>query len=116
MPRAANFTVIADSWTAHARIDFEIPSTIDVQSRPVLTFMLDPEGDTDLELHVLVNGQSVWRWRFRPDASRVARLYQEVLPSGLVVPGPNRMELSHNKSTSEPILVSDVVLWWQANL
>jgi hypothetical protein len=116
MPRAANFTVIADSWTHSTRIDFDIPPAIDVGSRPILTFMLDPDAEDDYELQLLVNGQTVWRWRFAPDGARAARFVQEVLPSGLVAPGANRLELVPNKPLAEPNLISDVVLWWQTEL
>jgi hypothetical protein len=115
MPRVANYTVVADSWTAGPRIDFDV-GAVDPDSRCVLTFMLDPDTGAEAGVEIRINGTSVWHWTFPEDPARPARSFQEVLPSGLITPGKNRLELVPTPATTGLVLISDIVLWWQMSL
>ena len=116
MPRTANFTVISDGWSAAKRFDFQLPESLDIGSRLVLGFMLDPDIGGEAEVRFMLNAEAVWRWKFSADDHGAARFFQEVIPAGIARAGANRLELEVVVPSADAVLTSDIVLWWHENL
>jgi hypothetical protein len=117
MPRVADYSIIADGWVVEAvqdTIDFEVPSTIDPNSRTILGFMLEVDNSDDLTLTLRLNGTKVWTWNY-PDGSRI-RFFQEVISAGVARPGRNVFSFDSSSGDFRFVQLSDIVLWWQANI
>lgn len=117
MPRVADYTIITDAWVVEdsdTTIEFNVPSTIDSGSRCILGFMLQQHSLDDVTVKLRINGELVWDWKYS-DGKR-AMFFQEVIKAGLVEPGKNVLGLTTSSSDLRFTQISDVVLWWQANI
>lgn len=117
MPRIADYTIITDAWVVEdddTTIEFNVPSNIDGGSRCILGFMLQEYNSDDVTVRLRINGESVWSWNYS-DGNRVM-FFQEVIAAGLVKPGKNVLGLTTSSSDVRFTQISDVVLWWQANI
>jgi hypothetical protein len=116
MPRVADYSIIADGWVlefSQNSINFEVPSTIDAGSRSILGFMLHVECLGDMTLTLRINGTKVWDWNF-PEG-KYTRFFQEVIDAGLVKSGTNVFSFQSTSGITY-VKLSDIVLWWQANV
>ena len=117
MPRVADYSVISDHWVLERdkdTITFFVPSNIDAGSRSVLTFMLHTGTYDKTTLVLRMNGTEVWTWNF-PHGERVS-FFQEVIPDGVVKPGENVFSFDSSSGVARMVRLSDVVVWWQANI
>jgi hypothetical protein len=118
MPRVADYSIISDSWVVEANqdtIDFEVPSNIDKGSRTILGFMFQAHHLDDMNVELRINGTKVWSWTWSGDAKRVG-YFQEVVAKGLVEPGGNTLNFGSDSDEVTFFQLSDIVLWWQANI
>jgi hypothetical protein len=114
VPRVADYTIITDSWNASFEIEFTIPESFEPGNRCVLTFMIATRGIEDVVVRMRLNGNEVWVWDFGED-DPPPQCFQEVIKTGVVRAGKN--VLSFDPLTGPTALkLSDVVLWWQANV
>jgi hypothetical protein len=117
MPRVADYSIIADGWVVEASkdtINFEVPSNVDAGSRSILSFMLHVDNLDDTTLTLRMNGTAVWNWNYS-DGNRV-RHFQEVIPAGVVKPGTNVFSFDSSSGDFRLVELSDIVVWWQANI
>ncbi len=117
MARVADYTIIADGWVLEFdqdTVNFEAPATIDTGSRSILGFMVHVDNDDDLTLTLRLNDTRVWHWKF-PDGNRV-QFFQEVITAGIVKPGKNVFKFESSSKDFNVVELSDIVLWWQANV
>jgi len=117
MAQVADFTVITDNWVLEKdqnSISFNIPSNIDTKSPAVLGFMLNVQNLDDLTLKIHLNGSEVWNWKFSDDKRTV--FFQEVIGAGVLKSGSNVFKFSSTTDDFHLVKVSDVVVWWQANI
>lgn len=118
MARVADYSIVTDSWVVEAlqdTITFEVPSTVDAGSRSVLGFMLQADHLDDVSLTFRINGTKVWNWNLGGSQNKVA-FYQEVIPTGVIKPGTNNFSFDSSSDDYRFVQVSDVVIWWQANI
>jgi hypothetical protein len=119
MARVADYSIIADGWVVEApkdTINFEVPSTIDAGSRAILGFMLDVDNLDDMTLTIRLNGTKVWTWNYSGGSSLPVRFFQEVIPAGVVKPGTNVFSFDSSSGDYRFVQLSDIVVWWQANI
>jgi hypothetical protein len=119
MARVADYSIIADGWVVEANqdtINFDVPSTIDGGSRAILGFMLDVDNLDDLTLTLRLNGTKVWTWHYSGGSSYPVRYFQEVIPAGVVKPGKNVFSFDSSSGDVRFVQLSDIVVWWQANI
>lgn len=117
MARVADYSIIADGWVVEATqdtINFEVPSTIDAGSRSILGFMLKTWNEDDMTLTLRLNGAKVWTWNYS-DGERV-QYFQEVIAAGVVRPGANVFSFDSSSGDFRLVQLSDIVVWWQANI
>jgi hypothetical protein len=117
MARVADYSIIADGWTVEAQTDtitFQVPSTVDAGSRSILGFMLQVDNLDDLTLSLRLNGVQVWTWNW-PDGNRI-RFFQEVIAAGVIKPGANVFSFESSSGDFSFVQLSDIVVWWQANI
>jgi len=117
MARVADYSIIADGWVVEATqdtVNFEVPSTIDAGSRSILGFMLEVDNLDDLTLTLRLNGTKVWTWSYS-EGDRV-RFFQEVIAAGVVKPGANVFSFESSSGDFRFVQLSDIVVWWQANI
>lgn len=117
MARVADYTIIADGWVLQFdqdTVNFEVPATIDTGSRSILGFMVHVDNDDDLTLKLKLNDTQVWHWKF-PDGNRV-QFFQEVITAGIIKPGKNVFKFESSSEDFNLVELSDIVLWWQANI
>jgi len=117
MARVADYSIIADGWVVEAAqdtINFEVPSTIDAGSRSILGFMLKTWNEDDMTLTLRLNGAKVWSWNYS-DGERV-QYFQEVIAAGVVKPGANVFSFDSSSGDFRLVQLSDIVVWWQANI
>ncbi|HEY7411285.1 MAG TPA: hypothetical protein VII13_11110 [Vicinamibacteria bacterium] len=118
MPRVADYSILADSWWTEGHspdpISFNVPNNVDPDSRSILSFVLHVWSADDMSLKIRLNGVEVWNWNFS-DGERL-RFYQEVVPKGLVRAGTNNLSIDSSSGDYRMVKVSDVVIWWQANI
>jgi len=118
MPKVADYSIVTDAWVIEAAqhtINFEIPSNIDAGSRSILGFMLDIYHLDSMNLTLHLNGTKVWSRGFPGDSERV-HFFQEVIAAGVVKPGTNALTFDTTSSDATAVQLSDVVIWWQANI
>lgn len=118
MPRVADYSVLRDAWWTEGSspdpIKFTVPNNVDAGSRSILGFVLHTWNEDDMSLTIRVNGTPVWDWTYK-DGVRFA-YFQEVLAAGLVKPGDNTLSIDSSSGDFRMVRVSDVVIWWQANI
>ena len=117
MPRVADYSIISDAWVVEGVQDtiiFEVPSTIDENSRTVIGFMLEILNADDLTIELRMNGIRIWHWSYS-DGRRVG-FFQEVLNAGVVRAGRNVFSFDSSSGDVRFVQLSDIVLWWQANI
>ncbi len=117
MARVADYSIIADGWiveSTHDTINFDVPSTIDAGSHSILGFMLQVKNLGDISLSVRLNGAQVWIWNYS-DGAREG-YFQEVIAAGVVKPGANALSFESSSGDLRFVQLSDIVLWWQANI
>ena len=119
MARVADYSIVADGWVVEATQDtrnFEVPSTIDAGSRSILGFMLDVYNLDDMTLTLRLNGTKVWTWSYSGGSSLPVRFFQEVIPAGVVKSGTNVFSFDSSSGEKRFVALSDIVVWWQANI
>jgi hypothetical protein len=119
MPRVADYSIVADGWVIAGVQDtrnFEVPSTIDAGSRSILGFMLDVENQDDMTITLRLNGTKVWTWSYSGASSHPVRFFQEVVAAGVVKPGTNVFSIDTSSGEKRFVQLSDIVVWWQANI
>jgi hypothetical protein len=93
---------------------FSIPSNVDPGSRAILGFVLKGWNFDDVHLTIRLNGVKVWNWSYS-EGERVG-YFQEVIGAGVVTAGENRLSIETSSGDYRSTSVSDVVIWWQANI
>ncbi|HVO78881.1 MAG TPA: hypothetical protein VMT39_02585 [Candidatus Bathyarchaeia archaeon] len=73
-------------------------------------------NEDDMTVTIRLNSVSVWQWKGSSSDGASRRYWQEVIPKGLAVPGTNRLTIDSNSGDYRWVAVSDVVLWWQADI
>lgn len=118
MQRVASFSVVSDAWVVEAiqnTISFDVPSHLDSGSQSVLSFMLDISCSENTSLILRMNGLRVWHWNYSED-TRLVQNYQEVLNPGVLRAGTNVFSFDSSSGDVRFLQLSDIVVWWQANL
>ena len=120
MPRVADYSIVTDSWVLEkdqTTIKFEVPDNIVADNRAILGFMLHIDSLGVMKLKIKLNGTQVWDWKFVDET--YVRFIQEVIPAGLLKPGTNSFAFHGSHVSGEGtrmVRVSDVVVWWQAQI
>ena len=118
MPRVADYSILRDTWWTEGfspdPITFTVPSNIDAGSRSILGFVLDSWNEDDMTITIRMNGVPVWNWTYS-DGARTG-YFQEVVGAGVVKPGSNHLSIDSSSGDFRSVSVSDVVVWWQANI
>ena len=118
MPRVADYSIVRDKWVVEAiqdTIEFEVPSNVDAGSRAVLGFMFHADSTDGFSITIRINGHPVWNWKFG-DGEVHARYFQEVAAAGVVKPGSNVFSYDGSGEGKRFVQLSDIVIWWQANI
>jgi hypothetical protein len=119
MPRVADYSIIRDSWIVEfhqTTIEFEVPSNIDAGSRCVLGFMMKADHPEAMILSIRINGHVVWEWQTSDGTDLPIRYFQEVVAAGVIEPGKNIFHFDSESSDFTFVQLSDIVVWWQANI
>lgn len=120
MPTVADYSILTDQWWTEgfspSPIEFTIPHNISKDSRCILGFMFGHWNEDDMTVTIRLNSVSVWQWKGSSSDGASRRYWQEVIPKGLAVPGTNRLTIDSNSGDYRWVAVSDVVLWWQADI
>lgn len=117
MARVADYSIIADGWVVEASqdtINFEVPSTVDAGSRSVLGFIIQVNNLDDTDMTLRLNGQKVWTWHYS-EGKRIM-FFQEVIGAGILKPGTNVFSFDSSSGDFRFVQLSDIVVWWQANI
>jgi hypothetical protein len=117
MARVADYSIIADGWVLEKdkdTVNFDVPSNIDAGSRSILNFMLQEGNLDDMTLTLRMNGTKVWTFS-ASDGDRLG-FFQEVIPAGSVKPGKNVFSFESSSGDATFVQLSDIVVWWQANI
>jgi len=119
MARVADYVIIRDAWKVDDGstnpIKFSVPSNIDTGSRCVLNFMFKVDTSDDMELDILINGEVVWTWHASGAQDPPMRTIQEVVAANIVHSGENLFQFETG-GTWRFTELSDIVLWFQANI
>ena len=78
--------------------------------------MLDVNPQADLSLTVRLNGTKVWEWDFPGGGHPPVRFFQEVVAAGVVKAGTNVFSFDASTGDFALVQLSDIVIWWQANI
>jgi hypothetical protein len=120
MPRVADYSILADNWWTEGfspnPIEFTIPKNINKDSRSILGFKFQYWNEAQMTVTIRLNSISVWHWTVPATGELDRRYIQEVVPKGLAVPGTNRLTVESDSGDLRYVGVSDVVLWWQADI
>ena len=120
MPRVADYSILTDEWWTEGSspnpIQFTIPNNISEDSRSILGFMFGHWNEDEMTITIRLNSVTVWERKFSSNDSATYRYWQEVIPKGLAVPGTNRLTIDSDSGDFRWVAVSDVVLWWQADI
>lgn len=117
MAKVADYSIVADRWLVEVKestMNFNVPSNIDKGSRSILGFMLEVWNVDDLRLTLRINGKKVWARKF-PDGRRW-QFVQEVIASGVVKSGTNKFSFNSSSDDFRFVQLSDIVVWWKANV
>lgn len=118
MARVADYSIVADGWVwegTQTTIKFEVPSNVDAGSRSILGFMLQTDSVDGVTLTLRLNGTQVWDWNYADGGGRVG-YFQEVIAAGVVKPGTNVFSFHCSSDDARFVQLSDIVVWWQANI
>lgn len=119
MARVADYVIIADGWqqddSITNTIKFNVPTNINVGSRCVLTFMFKVESLGPMSFAIGINGNDVWNWTASGAVDPPIRTIQEVVGANIVRPGENVFTF-HAAGDWHFDKISDVVLWFQADI
>jgi hypothetical protein len=118
MPRVADYSIIADNWVVEAvqnSVKFNVPETIDLKSQCILGFMIQASHTDDMTLTVRINGTQVWKWSYT-GGHKHTQFFQEVIAGGIVKSGENTFSFQTSVDDHAFVQLSDIVLWWQANI
>jgi hypothetical protein len=69
-----------------------------------------------MTITIRLNSVAAWERKFSSNDSATYRYWQEVIPKRLAVPGTNRLTIDSDSGDFRWVAVSDVVLWWQADI
>jgi len=119
MAKVADYAIVADNWVLEKDkniVNFEVPANIDKGSRCILGFMINTNHLDDMKLVIRLNGTNVWNWSLPGHVDEPARFFQEVVAAGVVVPGTNEFKFTSSSDDATVVEVSDVVVWFQANI
>jgi hypothetical protein len=121
MPRVADYSILVDDWWIEGAgpdpIEFTIPHNVNKDSRSILGFKFKYWNESDMTVRIRLNSVPVWHASVSATGGDIVRRYiQEVLPKGLAVPGTNRLTVESDTGDFRFVAVSDVVLWWQADV
>jgi len=119
MARVADYSIVADGWVVQGvqdTVNFEVPSTIDAGSRSILGFMLEVDNLDDLTLTLRLNGTKVWTWNYSGGSHLPVRFFQEVVAAGVLKAGTNTFSFDSSTGEAHFVQLSDIVVWWQANI
>jgi hypothetical protein len=119
MARVADYSIIADGWVLERdkdSINFDMPSNVDSGSRCVLGFMFDAGTLDDTTVTVKLNGTQVWSWTASGSYDGPIRFFQEVIPAGVLKSGSNTFKFHSSSDDFTFLQLSDIVVWWQANV
>jgi len=120
MPRVADYSILADEWWTEGLspdpITFTIPDNINKDSRSILGFKFRYWNEAEMTVTIRLNSVSVWHWRVPATGDLTNRYIQEVCDKGLAVPGTNRLTVESDSGDFRYVGVSDIVLWWQADI
>lgn len=119
MAQVADYSIIADDWVVEATqdtINFKVPSNIDKGSRSILGFMIFVKNEDDLTMTLRLNGTKVWTWNYTGGSDAAAQFFQEVIGPGVVKPGDNVFSFDSSTGDLSFVKLSDIVVWWQANI
>jgi hypothetical protein len=121
MPRVADYSILIDEWWIEALspspIEFSIPDNINKDSRSILGFKFRYWNEDEMTVTIRLNSVSVWHWKVPSTGGDTTfRYIQEVIPKGLAVPGTNRLTVDSDSDDFRYVSISDVVLWWQADI
>ena len=117
MPLIADYSIIADAVVLEkdkSVIDFTVPSNIHTGSRVLLGFMCSVDNNDDLLLRVRFNGTQVWSRNF--ESGNRTQFFLEVVQAGAVKPGANNLSFISSSTDFNVVELSDIVIWWQANI
>jgi hypothetical protein len=117
MPRIADYAIIADAnrtWGDIEEIHFTLPDSCDLGSRSILAWMLTIKTVADqVNLNVLVNGVQTYNAHF--GGNRYGPLF-EVVNANVLKHGDNVVNFLFTMDDATSVVISDIVLWWQANI
>lgn len=119
MARVADYSIIADGWVLERdqnSIDFSMPSNVDAGSRCILGFMFDAGSLDDITVTLKLNGTEVWTWSNSGSYDGMIRYFHEVIPAGVLKGGNNTFKLKSSSDDYTFLQLSDIVVWWQANI
>lgn len=129
MARVADYSIITDNVMSSSGKTFSVPDNIHGGSRSILRFKIKARGHDNSDIpfgsfdgmttKLLLNGSTVWTWSWSNDENPT-RVFQEVIPAGIVRPGENSFDIQVRFNDPDGglaiIEVSDAVLWWQADI
>src|SRR4029077_5770986 len=119
MARVADYAIVSDNWVVDGTqntIDFTVPSNIDAGSRSVIGFMLKTSHSDAMTLKRRMNGTEIWDWSSSGGSDDPARFFQEVVAAGVVRPGANVFSFDTSSGDFRFTELSDIVVWFQANI
>lgn len=120
MPRVADYSILIDEWWTEgispSPIEFTIPHNTNNDSRSILGFKFRYWNVDEMTITIRLNSVSVWNWTVPSTGALTFRYIQEVIPKGLAVSGTNTLTVHSDSGDFRSVGVSDVVLWWQADI
>jgi hypothetical protein len=119
MARVADYAIVTDSWVLEMdkhSLNFEVPSNIDGGSRSVLGFMLQVGHLDDMKLTLKLNDKEIWNWNYEGSDTNTLQYFQEVVDAGRVKGGKNVFSFHSTSEDATFVQLSDIVLWFQANI
>ena len=120
MARVADYSIIADGWVLDQgnqnAINFDMPSNVDAGSRCILGFMFNAGSLDDMTVTLKLNGTEVWNWTATGSSDPLIRYFHEVIPAGVLKGGTNTFKFKSSSDDLTFLELSDIVVWWQANI
>ncbi len=94
--------------------EITLPKSLNVGSRSILGFMLRTHNVDPVTIDFRLNGKKVWNWKYSP--GKRVRHFQEVVGGNTLQVGKNVLSMHGSSDAGFAVAVSDMVLWWQANI